>query len=285
MLPKFSKALVRRLIWKIDSLIGRVGYSLKILDIPSVRGIYFSRQTAPREIEILLNRLRPIQNGHDLIRIGNSQDGGYLLPYDLEGVSRCLSAGCDLNWTFEKSLYSQFRIASSIIDSIDKKPSDLSAEHEFIPKWIGKKNDFETITFESWLDSEYDSNPGDLILQMDIEGFEWQALLDIAPEKLIRFRIISIELHSTQNLRNRKLFDQIYSPVIDKLLAYFDVIHLHPNNCCGSSQYGRLNFPNIFELTLHRKERSTGQFGYAELPNKLDVRNVASKPDLVVDWS
>jgi hypothetical protein len=122
-------------------------------------------------------------------------------------------------------------------------------------------------------------------IRMDIEGFEWQALWDLSPEALARFRIMSIEFHGSQNLYNEKLFTNLYEPVINKILLSFDVVHVHPNNCCGLHKFGSLEFPNIFEVTFHRKDRATGISGFTELPNRLDVKNVPANPDIFITWS
>lgn len=281
---KIAKAIVRRIIWKLNDALSLLGFSLIILNVTDLRGLYLSRRTSADDIQILLGQLRPIKNGHDLLRVGGAQDGGYLIPNDLAGVSRCLSAGCDLNWTFEKSLYSIFGVSSSILDSEDKRPSDLGAEQDYIPKWLGNEDSNTTITFSSWIASNSNKSGADLVLQMDIEGFEWEALAAIDLDSLEKFRVISIEFHSIQNLYNERLFRKIYSPVMQKLLLTFDVVHIHPNNCCGATKFGDFEFPNIFELTLHRKDRSKGNFGYAKLPSSLDVRNVQSNPEVFINW-
>lgn len=256
-----------------------------LLNVSDVRGLHLSKRTPAAEVESLLNQLRPINNGFDLLRVGDTKDGGYLVPNDLAGITRCFSAGCDLNWTFEKSLHSSFGISSSILDSEDKRPPDLGSEQSYVAKWLGRSDTDTTITLESWIITNSNDSQGDLLLQMDIEGFEWEALAEVDLDLLGRFRVISIELHSTQNLYNRKLFQRVYKPGIEKLLLLFDVVHIHPNNCCGSVKYGDLNFPNVFELTLHRKDRATGNFGYADLPSRLDVTNVPGRPDLLISWT
>ena len=283
-LRKIVKAIIRRIIWKLNSLLTYFGFSLILLNVSDLRGLHLSTRTPAIEIQSLLNRLRPMKNGHELLRVGGTKDGGYLIPNDLEGIAQCLSAGCDLNWTFEKSLHSTHGIASSILDSEDKRPSDLGSEQTYIAKWLGNSDTDSTIKFDTWIDLSTKNSNGDLLLQMDIEGFEWEALANIGFKSLSRFRVISIEFHSTQNLYNKRLFQTVYSPVIQNLLSLFDVVHVHPNNCCGATRFGDLEFPNIFELTLHRKDRSLGNLGYNSLPSPLDTKNVPSEPDLFITW-
>ena len=64
------------------------------------------------------------------------------------------------------------------------------------------------------------------------------------------------------------------------------LVHFHPNNCCGSANFkGDIKFPNVFEVTFHRKDRAKGYFGYRKIPNNLDRKNVISKEDLLVSFN
>ena len=284
-LYKLIKAATRRVIWRLDGFLSLIGFSLVILDVENLRKLSLSRRTPGEKIEYLLKRLRPVNNGWPLVRVGKSEDGGYLIPEDLADIGRCMSAGCDKNWTFEKSLHSSYGITSSILDSEDKRPFDLDECHKYLAKWLGNKNGTYEINFDSWVKEYSTDNNSDLILQMDIEGFEWQALSDVSLEVLGRFRIMTIEFHGSQNLFNKKLFKTLYEPTINRILLAFDVVHLHPNNCCGIRKFGNLEFPNIFEVTFHRKERAIEHFGFTELPNNLDVKNVPYNPEIFINWS
>jgi hypothetical protein len=41
----------------------------------------------------LLTRVRPVKTNFDLIRLGSKNDGGYLVPDDLDGIVACFSPG------------------------------------------------------------------------------------------------------------------------------------------------------------------------------------------------
>jgi len=62
---------------------------------------------------------------------------------------------------------------------------------------------------------------GDLILQMDIEGAEWSVLLNASEAILDRFRIVVLELHYLEHMRDR-VSHEVMTAVFERL-------------CCGSS--------------------------------------------------
>ncbi|CAN2231068.1 FkbM family methyltransferase [Candidatus Planktophila dulcis] len=254
-------------------------------------GINLSRNTTTtgltpkNEVLSLLRRIRPQDNGHKLIRVGGPGDGGYLIPDDVTGISECFSPGSNKLSNFESEIADRWQIKSYICDSIEEKPSDLTAFQDFTEAWVGPATDGENyISLTHWVEEKSQSQ-GDLILQMDIEGAEFLTVLAASKQLLKRFRMVVIELHFLEALKNRWAYDQIYLPFFDKLLKEFDVVHLHPNNCCGTWSYGDFEFPRIIELTLHRKDRSIYLRPVSSSRNELDYPCVDSSIDLSLNFS
>ena len=236
--------------------------------------------TPKQNVIDLLERLRPQDNGHSLIRVGGPGDGGYLIPNDLSDITELFSPGSNRLSSFERDVAERWQIKSYICDSIEKKPSDLSTFQDFTASWVGPYTDGEKIiSLTQWIEEKSQSS-GDLMLQIDIEGAEYQTLIAIPTKLLKRFRIIVIELHFLEALKNRWAFQQIYSPFFDKLLSEFDIVHAHPNNCCGLWNYGGVEYPRLIELTLHRKDRGRYLIPRKTSRNELDQPCVASSRDL-----
>ena len=65
--------------------------------------------------------LKPEHN-FKLIRVGKNNDGGYLVPDDLNNIDQSYSAGVGLLTKFEKDLEEKFSIRSNMLDfnEIDK---------------------------------------------------------------------------------------------------------------------------------------------------------------------
>ena len=277
------KAIVRRIYWVLQELLEYFEVSLIFLDQINFRGFRISKFTPESKILEFLYRFKPVNNGYELIRVGGMCDGGYLIPNDIGEIINCFSAGCDMQWTFERDLEKLIGARSYIIDSEEKRPPDLGINQKYTAGWLGTSTNDNYIRFEDWLAKSGIEGDHNLLLQMDIEGFEWECLSGVSVETLNKFRIIVVEFHGVKNICNYKLFLEIYSPVIDKIMQYFDVVHFHPNNCCGSYNFSEsFAFPNVFEVTFHRKDRAIKYLGFRDLPNSLDVKNVSMNEDLSI---
>ena len=241
--------------------------------------------TPKHQVLDLCARLRPQENGYELIRVGGLGDGGYLIPNDVSHISECFSPGSNKLSNFERELADRWQIKSFICDSIDEKPSDLTTFQDFTGAWVGPATDgIKYISLSDWVEKK-SQTAGDLMLQMDIEGAEFLTIMAASSQLLKRFRIVVIELHFLEALKNKWAFDSVYLPFFDKILREFDVVHLHPNNCCGTWSYGDFEFPRIIELTLHRKDRSKLLHPRATSRHKFDTPSVESNPDLSLIFS
>jgi len=67
-------------------------------------GVLVESCTKQDDLKNLINRIRPIKTGIDLLRVGGTADGGYLLPDDLAGISACFSPGVSDVAHFETEL-------------------------------------------------------------------------------------------------------------------------------------------------------------------------------------
>jgi hypothetical protein len=236
-------------------------------------GVQPSRLADPKLLKSLLQEIAPIDNGWPLIRVGPNSDSGYLLPNDLEGIRGCVSPGVCESWAFEQELESRFDIPSVMIDASVRPPVGLTTKQIFLEKWLGVIDDSDNISLQGLFRQIDFLNSGDLLLQMDIEGAEYQTLLATTIEDLSRFRVMVIEFHYLQHLFNNFAFSSIFAPLFKKLTANHDVVHIHPNNETGIMRYKDIELPRTIEITFHRKDRSKGDFGRARIPHPLDFDN------------
>ena len=228
------------------------------------------------EIQKLIDSLRPVKTKFNLIRVGGNNDGGYLIPNDLMGITACFSPGVDVTASFEIDLCKR-GIGSHLADASVDAPPENFTPLSFTKKYLGGCNNDTHMTLASWM-HEKRAFMGDYILQMDIEGGEYTALLCAPPDVLQKFRIIAVEIHNVQTW-----FDSLAWPVVttffEKLLEDFYVVHNHPNNNCPFIEADGILMPTVFELTLMRKDRADPTGFCTEFPHPLDQPNVLDKPD------
>jgi len=93
-----------------------------------------------------------------------------------------------------------------------------------------------------------------MILQMDIEGDEYDVIFDTSNDILKRFRIIVIEFHRLDTLLDRYGY-LIINTAFRKLLKNFSVVHIHPKNCSEPVRFKGYDFPPVMEFIFLRNDR------------------------------
>jgi hypothetical protein len=189
-----------------------------------------------------------------LIKIGLDRDGAYFIPDDLKDISYCFSPGVSDICDFELSLANDYGIHSFMIDySVDSPPvsHDLFDFDKLFLSSVKKKN---STTLDEWINTKIPNYQDDLILQIDIEGAEYEVFNNLQNFYLKKFRIIVIEFHFLNNLILKNKFYKINN-TFEKILDFFYIVHAHPNNASILSKYHDMLIPNTLEVTFIRKDR------------------------------
>ncbi len=249
-----------------------VNFLSKIL---SVFGLTVSVKTQEAEMQSLISSLRPRKTSRPLIRMGPDSDGGYLIPDDLDGITSVFSPGVSDTAGFEEqcaSLGMDVFLADKSVDG----PPNPNEKFVFQKKYLGATSNADYMTINEWMAGSIDDQHGDLILQMDIEGYEYEVLLNISPENLNRFRIIIIEFHWLNWLWNRQFY-LLASSAIVKLLQTHQCVHAHPNNACYVTNLHGISIPSMIEFTFYRKDRDEMASYSTTFPHPLDRDNAAAR--------
>jgi hypothetical protein len=241
-------------------------------------GFNVTWKTKPADVLGLIRKLRPQNCGKELIRIGGSGDGGYLVPDDLDGIEYCFSPGVNTISDFENQL-ADLGIRSFLADYSVDVPPVIRPEFTFDKKYLGPTDSGKFFTLASWKDKYLKNYAGDLLLQMDIEGGEYPVILNSPSELLNQFRIIVIEFHSLDRLFDPLVFG-LFSSCFEKLLESFCVVHIHPNNYYGCVKSWNIEIPRIMEFTFLNRKRVTIATPALAFPNKLDAPNVPHRKNL-----
>jgi len=250
-------------------------------------GVLVDPATDAASLRGLIELLRPRKSNRRLVRIGGDADGGYLLPDDFEGITACFSPGVSDLAKFEDELWVKYQIPSHLADfSVSQPPAYLNFK-SFEKKFLSSVCSDELITLDDWV-SRHETGPTsfDLILQMDIEGGEYETLLATSMDTLKRFRTMVIEFHCAENYAQRNYFSLVRA-TFKKILASHVPVHIHPNNCCGIVNINGVRFPRVYEMSFSRKDRCVEADSYSELPHPLDRPNIPQIADLQLpdSWS
>lgn len=252
-----------------------------ILDIDSTE--------AWKAFEILIPKKSP----KPLIRLGSALDGGYLLPDDLTGISRCLSPGVNNFKSFEDDLAIKHNIKCDLVDASSDvncfSTQLIDGMQTFHPQWLDTNDSSDSLSIAQWI-SMHSRDRDDFLLQIDIEGAEYRNLLSTDDQDLGRFRILILELHRVAAAFTRpRIFYEIMKPLLAKLDRQFICVHAHPNNALGFTKPQALGFdvPRLLEVTFLRRDRFPGRSGdrpaAVSLPHPLDSTNVLSRAPFHLD--
>ena len=240
-------------------------------------GVFLSTKQNVATVADLLNLVWPSKTDIPLVRVGSDSeaDGGYLVPDDLEGIDRLYSPGVAESMEFEKHFLAKGVPCELIDGSVDSAPEN-HVNARFQKLWLAADSAADRVSLKDWVNESSRQNE-ELGLQIDIEGSEYECLLSASDETLLRFRFIVLELHDLRSAFTRSGLTLLKS-LIRKLKVTHEIVHLHPNNCCGAVFEEELVWPEVLELTLIRKDRISKFLGLAELPHPLDRDNTPNPP-------
>lgn len=242
-----------------------------------------SSRTAVREA---LNLLTPWDAGLKLIRVGSEGDGGYLVPDAFCGVGALFSPGVSETWDFERYVAEHYDMPSFMVDGSVDAPPGLTELQHFSRLWLGPRSRSGMTSLEDWVSQSGVSLESDLMLQMDIEGSEYGVLAAAPLATLRRFRIAVVEFHGLDWISVGPVLRQRILPALRKMAVDFEVVHVHPNNCCGVQMSYGVPVPKVLEVTYLRRDYVQDVPVRARLPHPLDRDCVTGSPTLTLpqDW-
>jgi hypothetical protein len=232
------------------------------------------------EIKNALRLLHPYAvEGFSKARFGTPYDGGYVLLDDFRGIDTALSFGVEQNASWEVDVAKRGVTVYQFDHTVDAPITD-NPRLIFTRKKISAEAgpDSESLSSLIKRHDKRDAHPN-ILLKIDIENDEW-AVFDATPSELLsRFSQIVGEFHYFEgfsDLRCRRLFTR----VLKKLTNAYAVVHLHANNCAGSSNVANVFFPNVLEITFANRNIYRLAETDETFPGPLDAPNDPSRPDL-----
>lgn len=191
-----------------------------------------------------------------LSRIGSRNDGGYAMCTDVPKPDAALSIGINGFDDWGIQISKKYGITTHEYDCTShKRPvcpsSDCSLKYNDIcMRASNEPKGFQaTQTLKEMLQSAHLESSNTLLLQIDIEGAEWNVFKSVPPEELKQFTQVIVEFHSLTTPHN-----PVHLEVAEKLIQHFTVVHTHGNNFAGQAHYGSYLIPNVLEVTYVRND-------------------------------
>jgi len=198
---------------------------------------------------------------------GSVQDGGYFLIDDIGPKTIVISGGIEKNNDFEYQLgvrgCSVIQIDYSVVEA-PLKHANLTFLEKKIVSIPDNQNeiDLDSLVAQHW--DDFNDKEGRKILKLDIEGSEWEVLLNFKHLQL--FDQIVLELHYFQRCLDEDFRKRVLE-VLARIYASHQPIQLSGNNCCGFTILGGVPIPNVLEVTFVSKER----YSFRDLDNSTEI--------------
>lgn len=247
-----------------------------------MRAIQTRASQAPRQRlrERLFAELQPVRLANcTLERFGEPNDGGYLLCGNLLAAEAGYSYGINNYDGWGCRVATQLGVPVHQYDCFDqRRPRCATGETHFHPECIAGRafSDRDGRPFDT-LASQIARNGHAgrrLLVKIDVEGAEWDSLLETPRDVLERIDQLAIEFHGVEKDTWK------YFLVVTKLKDVFDIVHLHFNN--HACQPGLEPFPAFaYEALLVNKRLSVRSTDTSAVrrPDPLDAPANPRVPD------
>lgn len=213
------------------------------------------------------------------IRIGNKNDGGYIICDILpNGYDIMIAGGVASDISFEEHLCTIYpNMKCFAFDgTVHCTVSSSSCPNiSFITKNISPFSDDNNTNLFSLIDEG-----NNIFLKMDIEGAELPWLRCLSNEQLNKFSQIVMEFHFPFNDEDIQVFE--------KLNVNHVLVHFHGNNCpAGIINHKGVLIPNVFECTYINKKYidiSKLELNTDPIPGPLDMPNCNNISDIYINY-
>ena len=257
----------------------QIKFCLSLFSLLNLRSFRndFSYQFSSKE---LFQKLYPVSTNIELTRVGGISDGSYLVPLIDLGYDGIISPGVGQTFEFEKALAGKdCRVV--LIDGTVNEPQNLPPGFVFLKKMLGSSTNpqWNQISIKEVI-NQYFPTSQSVVLQMDIEGGEYEVLNSLHEDDLTPFTTVLVEFHHLHRLNDNASWNTKIKRAIQIFERDFMLIHTHPNNAGGFFLWKFRKLPKVVETTWIRKSLVGQVHGKAKLPHPLDRRNDTLMEDL-----
>lgn len=217
-----------------------------------------------------LMKVRKVNSDKKLIRMGRNNDGGYVMLNDFDDCKVAYSFGIsdDVSWDRDMSLR---KVDVFQYDPTIKCAPEKNEFFHFYGFGISGIDDEKRkmLTLSSFLKNNNHENLNNMILKMDVEGAEWEAIMSTPEERLQQFDQLVFELHGMTAINKR----DIILSTLEKLNRTHQLIWVHGNNYSVAGKAGDILIPDVIEVLYLSKKKYCFASGNCVFPCDLDQSN------------
>ena len=233
----------------------------------------------------VLRLLTPHKTNLKKKRVGSDKDGGYVICHEIN-PDALYSYGSDDNISFEKSFYELYKKPSFVYDHTIEKITDKPDYINFFREGVGNEKTENLDTIKNHLIKNNHLENRNLVMQMDVEGCEWD-VLEYQP--IDNFMELIIEFHLYPSMFSNNLFHGKVINTLTYINKYFTPVHIHGNNACSLENKPWLteNLPMCMEVTFMRNDLIKGStLDTNDYPDtEFDKDNNPDLPSMKLNWS
>ena len=227
-----------------------------------------------------LNLLKPQNVFKTKKRIGPPEDGGYVMTdFVMENCAALFTYGVGYDTRYEEQIYRDYNKPAYLFDHTINGQVWERDGLKFKPEGLGYAENCK-----EWFDHYNELNiSGDILLKIDIEGYEYEYFKKTDIQKINSHVMgMILEVHWIDNQDNRENFISI----MNKMQNNFVLFHLHGNVWGDTWEYEGHTIPKVFELSFMNKK----YIDRYEPDNQiypiegLDISNNPNKEDCKLDF-
>ncbi|RVK62323.1 hypothetical protein CN155_01655 [Sinorhizobium meliloti] len=232
-------------------------------------------------IKDLMSLMRPedVVDAGPFVRIGKQNDGGYIM-YEpgLAGlVAYSFGINDDVSWDadmakrgFDVYMYDH---------TIEALPYEDSKFNWLKQGILGTGETPELKTLEHFLRMNDHFDRSDMVLKIDVEGYEWDVFAEVSDEVISKFQQIVVEYHWFDHVQNQELVTKMQKG-LSRLHRLFAPVHVHANNYCDVAVIGNVPIAPVLEITYLRRSSFRTVTSTKTFPTAMDQPNNPGLPDI-----
>ena len=219
------------------------------------------------------------------VRVGNANDGGYVMAAVALEADALLSIGIGWDVSFDLELAERGARVLQFDHTLDPGYLPGGVEHPNFDLqrlgW-GPRSEGDLLSLADMIERMDDPAPSRPCLSFDVEGAEYEAITTVTVDQLARFETIACELHDWHRLGEPE-FNRSVRALLAKLAAGHAPVHVHANNNRGAVTVAGVTLPEVLEVTYLRRDLDEFPAVSTDpMPGPLDNPNNPYLPDLEI---